>query len=287
MSTTITMKGKTCLITGANSGIGYESALALAKMGAQIVMVCRNRSKGEAAQATIKSQSGNQLVDLLIADLSVQQSIRDLAAAFKAKYNRLDVLINNAGGAVGKRELSADGYEMTFAVNHLAYFLLTNLLLDILKASAPSRIISVASEYEQFAALDFDDLMLEKKYGVNKAYGQSKRANIVFSYELAKRLAGTGVTANCLHPGVVRTNFGSQTGGLFGMVWAGLARPFELSPEQGAQTIIYLASSPEVEGVTGQYYTKKKPIKSHTQTYDPAVQTRLWQVSEQLTKITT
>ena len=286
MSTTITMKGKTCLITGANSGIGYESALALAKMGAQIVMVCRNRSKGEAAQATIKSKSGNQLVDLLIADLSVQQSIRDLAAAFKAKYNRLDVLINNAGGAFGKRELTADGYEMTFAVNHLAYFLLTDLLLDVLKASAPSRIVSVASEYEQFAALDFDDLMLEKKYGVNKAYGQSKRANIAFSYELAKRLAGTGVTANCLHPGVVRTNFGSQTGGLFGMVWSKLARPLELSPEQGAQTIIYLASSPEVEGVTGMYYQKKKPIKSHAQTYDPAVQTRLWQVSEQLTKMT-
>ncbi len=286
MSTTITMKGKTCLITGANSGIGYESALALAKMGAQIVMVCRNRSKGEAAQATIKSKSGNQLVDLLIADLSVQQSIRDLAAAFKAKYNRLDVLINNAGGAFGKRELTADGYEMTFAVNHLAYFLLTDLLLDVLKASAPSRIVSVASEYEQFAALDFDDLMLEKKYGVNKAYGQSKRANIAFSYELAKRLVGTGVTANCLHPGVVRTNFGSQTGGLFGMVWSKLARPLELSPEQGAQTIIYLASSPEVEGVTGMYYQKKKPIKSHAQTYDPAVQTRLWQVSEQLTKMT-
>ena len=162
MSITATMKGKICLITGANSGIGYETALALAKMGAQIVMVCRNRSKGEAAQAKIKSESGNQLVDLLIADLSVQQSIRDLAAAFMAKYNRLDVLVNNAGGAIGKRELSADGYEMTFALNHLAYFLLTNLLLDTLKTSAPSRIVSVASEYEQFAALDFDDLMLEK-----------------------------------------------------------------------------------------------------------------------------
>jgi NAD(P)-dependent dehydrogenase (short-subunit alcohol dehydrogenase family) len=255
-------------------------------MGAQIVMVCRSRAKGEAAQATIKTESGNQAVDLLIADLSVQQSIRDLAAAFKAKYKRLDVLINNAGAAVGKREVSDDGYEMTFAVNHLGYFLLTNLLLDTLKASAPSRIVSVASEAQSMGTLDFDDLMLEKKFSVMQAYGQSKRANIIFTYELAKQLAGTGVTANCLHPGVVRTNFGSQTGGMFSL-FAKVARPFELSPEQGAQTIIYLASSPEVEGTTGQYYAKKKPIKSHAQTYDPAVQARLWQVSAQLTKLAT
>ena len=285
MSTTATMQGKICMITGANSGIGYETALALAKMGAQVVMVCRNQAKAEAAQAMIKSQSGNPLVDVLIADLSVQQSIRDLAATFKAKYNRLDVLVNNAGVAIGKRELSADGYEMTFAVNHLAYFLLTNLLLDMLKASAPARIVNVASEYQSFSfsTLDFDDLMLEKEYGVARAYGQSKRANVIFTYELSKRLTGTGVTANCLHPGIVRTNFGSQTGGLFGLVWSKLARPIELSPEQGAQTIIYLASSPEVEGITGQYFTKKKPIKSSAQTYDRAVQERLWQISEQLT----
>ncbi|MFZ4816813.1 MAG: SDR family oxidoreductase [Phototrophicaceae bacterium] len=287
MTPTATMQGKTCLITGANSGIGYETALALAKMGAQIVMVCRNRTKAEAAQSKIKNQSGNPLVDVLIADLSVQQSIRDMAATFKSKYDRLDVLVNNAGVAVGKRELSADGYEMTFAVNHLAYFLLTNLLLDMLKASAPSRIVNVASEYQRFGTLDFDDLMLEKKFGVTQAYAQSKRANIIFTYELSKRLTGTGVTVNCLHPGVVRTNFGSQTGGLFGMVWSKLARPFEMSPEQGAQTIIYLASSPEVDGITGRYYAKKKPLKSSPQTYDSTVQVRLWQVSEQLTKLTT
>lgn len=285
MSTRATMQGKICMITGANSGIGYETALALAKMGAQIIMVCRNQAKAEAAQATIIRESGNPLVDVLLADLSVQQSIRDLAAAFKVKYHRLDVLINNAGLAVGQRELSADGYEMTFAVNHLAYFLLTNLLLDMLKTSAPARIVNVASEYQSFgfSALDFDDLMLEKKYAVARAYGQSKRANVIFTYELSKRLTGTGVTANCLHPGVVRTNFGSQTGGWFGLLWSKLARPIEISPAQGAQTIIYLASSPDVEGVTGQYYTNKKPIKSSAQTYDHAVQERLWQISEQLT----
>jgi NAD(P)-dependent dehydrogenase (short-subunit alcohol dehydrogenase family) len=285
--TTGTMQGKICLITGANSGIGYEAALALAKMGAQIVMVCRSRAKGEAAQATIKAESGNQAVDLLIADLSVQQSIRDLAAAFNAKYNRLDVLVNNAGVIIGKREVSADGYEMTFAVNHLAYFLLTELLLDTLKASAPARIVNVASEAENVGGvIDFDDLMLEKKFSMMRAYGQSKRANIVFTYELAKRLAGTGVTANCLHPGGVRTNWGKQTGTPLSFVLR-LGGAFLLSPAQGAETIIYLASSPEVEGVTGQYYTKKKPLKSNAQTYDPAVQARLWQISEQLTKLAT
>ncbi|MBC8100347.1 MAG: SDR family oxidoreductase [Armatimonadetes bacterium] len=278
------MQGKICMITGANSGIGYETALALAKMGAHVVMVSRNRTKGEAAQSTIKTQSGNPSVDLLIADFSVQQSIHDLAAAFKAKYNRLDVLVNNAGGAVGKRQLTAEGYEMNFAVNHLGYFLLTNLLLDLLKASAPARIVNVTSSAQAFGKINFDDLMLEKNFRTAYAYSQSKAANIIFTYELAKRLAGTGVTANSVHPGAVRTNFGSTSDGFLG-IFVVVARPFELSPEQGAQTLIYLASSPEVEGVTGKYYHKKRTLKSNSQTYDPAVQQRLWQVSEQLTNI--
>jgi len=283
MSTNTTaLHGKVCLITGANSGIGYQTALALAKMGAQIVMVSRSRAKGEAAQAALKAQSGNQLVDLLIADFSVQQSIRSLAEAFKAKYSRLDVLVNNAGGAVGKRELTAEGYEMNFAVNHLGYFLLTNLLLDALKASAPARIVNVASSAEAFGTINFDDLMLEKHFTAMHAYGQSKAANIIFTYELAKKLAGTGITVNSVHPGVVRTNFGAQSGGFF-RIFTTVARPFFLSSEQGAQTLIYLATSPDVEGVTGQYFTKKRPIKSSKQTYDPAVQQRLWQVSAQLT----
>lgn len=288
MSATPNMQGKVCLITGANSGLGYQTALALAKMGAQVVMVCRNRAKGEAAQAEIKSKSGSSAVDLLIADLSVQKSIRELAQTFKASYNRLDVLVNNAGLILGKRQVTADGYEQTFALNHLGYFLLTNLLLDTLKASAPSRIVNVASQAERLGELNFDNLMLEKRYSSIRAYGMSKRANIVFSYELAKRLAGTGVTVNCAHPGNVRTNFGASMGGAMAAGikrFGSLFRMFMLSPEQGAQTIIWLASSPEVEGITGQYFSKKHPLKSAAQTYDPEVQEKLWKVSEQMTGV--
>src|ERR1700690_386777 len=213
MSANPNMQGKICLVTGANSGLGYQTALALAKMGAQVVMVCRNRAKGEAAQADIKAKSGNSAVDLLIADLSVQKSIRELAQTINAKYNRLHVLVNNAGLGFGKRGVTADGYEQTFALNQLGYFLFTALLLDLLKASAPARIVNVASEAETMGELNFGDLMGEKRYGGLRAYGVSKRANIIFTYELAQRLAGTGVTANCVHPGGVRTNFGASAGG--------------------------------------------------------------------------
>ncbi len=284
MSTNSQMTGKVCLITGANSGLGYQTALALAGMGATIVMVCRNRAKGEAAQAAIKTASKNQNIDLMLADLSSQASIRELATAFKAKYTALHVLVNNAGLVLGERKLTTDGLEMTFAVNHLAYFLLTNLLLDTLKASAPARIINVSSNAQGFAPLDFDDLMAEKRFSSMRSYSQSKRANVVFTYELARRLAGTGVTVNAVHPGAVRTNFGSGTRSLFGLI-ARLARPFELSPEQGAQTIIYLASSPDVEGVTGKFFAKKKELKSANQTYDTAVQGQLWDVSAKLTAL--
>ena len=283
MATKPKMQGKICLITGANSGLGYETSFALAKMGAHVIMVCRNRTKGEAAQAEIKAH-GNTEVDLLIADLSVQKSIRELAQTFKAKYDRLHVMVNNAGLIFGKRQLTADGYEQTFALNHLGYFLLTNLLLDTLKVSAPARIINVASEAETSTEIDFNNLMLEKGYSAMRAYGLSKRANIVFTYELAKRLAGTGVTANCVHPGGVRTNFGASAGGPLAL-GVRIYHPFALSPEQGAQTIIWLASSPEVEGITGQYFEKKHPIQSRPQTYDPDVQERLWKASEQMANI--
>jgi NAD(P)-dependent dehydrogenase (short-subunit alcohol dehydrogenase family) len=212
----------------------------------------------------------------------VQKSIHELAQTIKVKYDRLNVLVNNAGLIFGKRQLTADGYEQTFALNHLGYFLLTNLLLDTLKASAPARIINVASEAETSTEIDFNNLMLEKGYGGMRAYGMSKRANIVFTYELAKRLAGTGVTANCVHPGGVRTNFGASAGGLFALA-VKIYHPFALSPDRGAQTIVWLASSPEVEGITGQYFEKKHPIKSTPQTYDPEVQEKLWKVSEQMT----
>ena len=276
------MQGKVCLVTGASSGLGFVTARRLARLGATVVMVCRNQQKGEAAQAEIKTASGNDKVDLLLADLSSQQSIRQLADEFKRKYDRLDVLVNCAGGVAGKRVLTADGYEQTFAVNHLGYFLLTNLLLDTLKASAPARIVSVASEAQSSGHINFDDLMGTKQYRPWVAYAQSKLANVMFTYALARQLAGSGVTVNAVHPGAVRSGFGGDYGGIVGLGMK-LIRPFEISPERGAQTIIYLATSPEVEGVSGEYFSNKKPIKSNKQSYDVADQQRLWQVSEQLT----
>src|SRR5215217_1675484 len=242
------MGEKVCLITGATSGIGKATAMGLASMGASVVMVGRDRGRGEAAMAEIRGKSANASVDLLLADLSSQEEIHRLADVFKESYPRLDVLINNAGVIRSKRIMTADGIEMTFAVNHLAYFLLTKVLLDVLKASAPSRIVNVASGDHSNATIDFDDLQGEKGYKGAKAYSQSKLANVLFTYELARRLEGTGITANCLHPGAgVRTNFGSGVSGVFGFMVRAL-RPLMISPEKGAETSIYLASSPEVEG---------------------------------------
>ena len=279
------MSGKVCMVTGANAGIGKVTALELAKMGATVVMVCRDKAKGEAAQAELQSQSGNQGVDLFMADLSSQRAIRQLAQDFKDKYQQLHVLVNNAGIAQSKRILTEDGLESTFAINHLAYFLLTNLLLDVLKASAPARIINVSSEAQASGTINFNDLQGEKKYSATRSYCQSKLANVLFTYELAKRLEGTGVTVNCLHPGAVATNFAKDTGGLFGLV-SRLARPFELTPEKGAQTSIYLASSPEVEGVSGKYFVNCKERNSSKESHDDLVQQRLWKVSEELTNLT-
>ncbi|MBD0354155.1 MAG: SDR family NAD(P)-dependent oxidoreductase, partial [Rubrobacteraceae bacterium] len=212
------MGEKVCLITGATSGIGKATAMGLANMGASVVMVGRDRGKGEAVMAETKEKSGNASVDLMLADVSSQEEIRRLADEFKEAYPLLDVLINNAGVFRSKRLTTADGIEMTFAVNHLAYFLLTNLLLDVLKASAPSRIVNVSSGEQRNGSIDFDDLQGEKGYKGAKAYSQSKLATVLFTYELARRLEGTGVTANCLHPGVVGTNFGSGVSGVSGFM---------------------------------------------------------------------
>ena len=203
------MGEKVCLITGATSGIGKATAMGLADMGASVVMVGRDRGRGEAALAEIKEKSANASVDLMLADLSSQEEIRRLADEFKEAYPRLDVLVNNAGVIRSRRTTTADRLQTTFAVNHLAYFLLTNLLLGVLKASAPSRIVNVASEEQRNGTIDFDDLQGKKQYKTGKAYGQSKLANVLFTYELARRLEGTGVSANCLHPGVVWTNWGA------------------------------------------------------------------------------
>jgi retinol dehydrogenase-14 len=281
------MGEKICLITGATSGIGKATAMGLVNMGASVVMVGRDRGRGEAALAEIKEKSTNASVDLVLADLSSQEQIRRLAVEFKEAYPRLDVLINNAGLFRSKRITTADGLEMTFAVNHLAYFLLTKLLLDVLEASAPSRIVNVSSGEQRNGTIDFDDLQGEKGYEGPKAYSQSKLATVLFTYELARRLEGTGVTANCLHPGgriPVRTNFGSGVSGVFGFTVRAL-RPLMISPEKGAETSIYLASSQEVEGLSGRYFVKKAESRSSDVSYDERIAKRLWEVSADLTNL--
>jgi NAD(P)-dependent dehydrogenase (short-subunit alcohol dehydrogenase family) len=280
------MQGKTILISGATNGIGKQSALELAKMGAQIVIIGRNKAKTEETLREIQSSSGNKDVHALIADLSSMAEVRRVADDFKKQYARLDVLLNNAGGFFSERQESVDGYEMTFALNHLSYFLLTHLLLDRLKANAPSRIVSVSSEAHMMSPLNFDDLQSKQSYGMAgfRPYGQSKLMNVMFTYELARRLAGTGVTANALHPGAVNTGFGKNNRGLMNVAMK-IFTFFAIKVEDGAKTSVYLASSPEVEGVTGKYFDKCKQKQSSQVSYDEAAQKRLWEISEQLTGI--
>lgn len=278
------MKGKTVLITGATNGIGKETALGLARLGAHLVIVGRSATKTQATADEIKSKTGSQQVDVLLADLSSMADVRRLADAFKQKYTRLDVLVNNAGGVFASRQETVDGYEMTFALNHLSYFLLTNLLLDMLKASAPSRIVNVSSDAHTFGPMHFDDLMMKNNYSMGgfRAYGQSKLANVLFSYELARRLSGTGVTSNVLHPGFVASGFGRNNRGLMNLIM-GMMHRFALTPERGAETSIYLAASPEVEGMTGKYFDRSKPKESSKDSYDQVSARKLWEISEEMT----
>jgi NAD(P)-dependent dehydrogenase (short-subunit alcohol dehydrogenase family) len=276
------LKGKICLVTGATLGIGKETALGLAKQGATVIMVGRDASRTREAAEWVKQGSGNDKVDTMLADLSLQAEVRKLAAAFKAKYDQLHVLVNNAGAIFEKREVTAEGFERTWALNHLAYFLLTHELLDLLKASAPARIVNVSSDAHRGMELRFDNLQGEKRYSYMFAYGQSKLANVMFTYALTRRLQGTGVTANCLHPGVVATGFGKNTPGVF-KILVTLAKPFLLTPEKGAATSIYLASSPEAANISGKYFEKGRAVPSDRPSYDEAVQERLWEVSLQQT----
>ena len=279
------MLGRVCVVTGANRGIGRASAEALIDLGAKVLLVCRRRTDGEEASRAL-ARRGAEPPEVVEADLSSQASIREAAAQIREGHSELHVLINNAGVFTHVRELTADGLERQFAVNHLAYFLLTNLLLDRLKAGSPSRIISVSSGAHGGAALDFDDFQGERCYDGNQAYSRSKLANILFTYELARRLQGTRVTANCLHPGVIATKLLAD---YMGIPRAGgaLARTFGAKPEKGAETIIYLASSPEVEGVSGRYFVNKKPAASSRESYDEAPARRLWEASERLTGLST
>ncbi|MFX1572763.1 MAG: SDR family oxidoreductase [Promethearchaeota archaeon] len=278
----MSMKGKICMITGANSGIGKATAIGLAEMGANIIMICRDKERGKKAQEEIIDLTGNTNVDLFICDLSSQESIRKLVSEFKKKYQSLNVLINNAGLMLSKRTLSVDGVEMNFAVHHLAPFLLTNLLLDMLKKSAPSRIINVTSAAHKTAKINFDDLQSEnKKYRLFKVYGISKLAAMLFTYELSRRLEGSGVTVNAVHPGVVNTNL-SRDHSAFSR---GFAKLFFKSPREGAQTSIYLATSPDIEGVTGKYFIKKEPRESSKESYNKKDAKRLWEISSEMTKL--
>ncbi len=277
------MEGRIVLITGGTSGIGRAAATALAAMGAEVVVSGRNRERGEAALAEIRRASGNEKVSLMIADLAVQAEVRKLADDFKERHDRLDVLVNNAGLIQSKRAETPDGIELTLAVNHLAPFLLTKLLLDLLIESAPSRIITVSSEARRGARIDFDDLQSERRYRAFPVYGMTKKANILFTYELADRMAGTGVVANCLHPGGVNTGFGDD-GRSPAILLFRAFKPFMRTPEQGADTVVYLASSPEAGEMSGRYLTDRREVYP-AEPRDEAAQKRLWEVSEQLTEL--
>lgn len=283
--TGINMQGKVCLVTGSSSGIGKVTARELARIGATVVMVCRNRAKGEAAQAEIKAVSGNAQVDLIVADLSSLAEVSRVASEFKQKYSQLHVLINNAGGVNAERKVTPDGLEYTFATNYLAPFLLTELLLDVLKASAPARIINVSSYGHTFGTIDFADLQSERRYSPMKAYTQSKLAQIYHTYELADLLEGTGVAVNTLHPGLVVSNFNDGLTGFTHCIGTMFYFFAGIDVEKGAQTTLYLANSPEVEGVSGKYFSDSKEKASSRRSYDVAVRRRLWQVSEELVRL--
>jgi len=277
------MKGKICMITGANSGIGKATALGLAKMGATIIMVCRNKDRGEKALEDIKKEVENGTVDLMIADLSTQKAIHQLVKEFKERYQFLHVLINNAGVNLSRCVLTEDGIETTFAVNYLAQYLLSNLLLDVLQASSPARIVNVASSVLA-KNIDFENLNGEKHYRQLNAYGQSKLAVILFTYELSRRIEGTVVTVNCLHPGYVKTNM-IKNFRKFVKYFYPLIGLFMKKPKKGAKTSIYLASSSEVEGVSGKYFKKRKEVESMKAVYDEEIAKRLWDVSIALTNL--
>ena len=276
------LDGKTCLVTGATAGIGRVTALELARLGAKVFVVARDPARGEALAREI--QGGGGKAELLLADLASQQSIRELARRLLARGEPLHVLVNNAGVFELSRRLNADGIEMVFAVNHLAYFLLTHLLLDRLRASAPARIVNVASDAHRWGTIDFDDLEGEKSYRSMRIYGRSKLANILFTYELARRLEGTGVTVNCLHPGAVSTRLGAQNGAI-ARVLIGLLRPFLRSPQDGAKTSVHLAAAPEVDGVSGKYFIDCRPAQSSRESQDREIARRLWERSAAMTGI--
>jgi NAD(P)-dependent dehydrogenase (short-subunit alcohol dehydrogenase family) len=280
------MAGKTVLITGGTGGIGKATAIGLARLGARVGITGRDQARAEAAAADIRAATGSPAVDAYAADLSSQAEVRRLARQVLDAYPRLDVLVNNVGGFWEHRHVTADGLEHTFALNHLAPFLLTNLLWDRLIASAPARVVTVSSGAQSMGRIDFEDLQGERNWSGQRAYNQSKLANVMFTYELARRLDGADVTATVLHPGVVRTAFGAEDPARWHRVFLPLVRPLLKSPARGAETPIHLASSPDVAGVTGRYFANRKPKTSNKASYETGAQARLWQVSADLVGLT-
>jgi retinol dehydrogenase 14 len=279
------MAGKTVLITGASGGIGRATAVGLATMGAHLAITGRDRGRTAGAADEIRAAGGGQ-VDVFVADLSAQSEVRRLAGEVLQHLPSIDVLVNNVGGYWNTRHVTADGLERTFALNHLAPFLLTNLLLDRLQQSVPARVVTVSSNAHAQGRIDFDDLQGERSYSGARAYSQSKLANVLFTYELARRLPATSVTANALHPGVTRTSFGAEDPGGVQRLLVPLMRPFMKAPAQGAATSIHLASAPDLEQVTGRYFANSKPKRSSKRSYDEAAAARLWRVSADLVGLT-
>ena len=277
------MGGSVVLVTGGTGGIGLATAAGLARLGARVGIVGRDRARGEMAATSIRDETAGADVDVFVADLSAQSEVRRLAGEVLATYPRLDVLVNNVGGYWAHRHTTADGLERTFAVNHLAPYLLTRLLLGRLVESAPARVVTVSSGAQALGRIDLDDLQGEHHYRGQRAYNQSKLANVLFTYELARRLAGSGVSANVLHPGVVDTGFAREDGG----AWMGLllpvVRPFLKTPAEGAATSVHLASSPDVAGVSGRYFANRTARRSSRRSYDEQLARRLWEVSADLT----
>jgi len=276
------MTGKIVLITGGTGGIGKAAAIGLASMGARVGITGRDRTRAERAAKDIEAESDNPAVDVFVADLSSQDEVRRMAGEVLSAYPRLDVLVNNVGGFWAHRHVTSDGLEHTFALNHLAPFLLTSLLLERLVASAPARVVTVASGAQSMGKIDFGDLMGEQDYSGQRAYNQSKLANVMFTYELARRVEATGVTATALHPGMTNTAFSAEDPARAMAPVVFVARPFMRSAKKGAETVVYLASSSAVEGVTGNYFANRKAKKSNQSSYDREVTARLWQVSSHL-----
>ncbi len=272
---------RACLLTGATRGIGRAAAPHIAKTGLAMVLVGRDEERGAATVKEVIERSGNENVSFLRADLSSVAEVRNLAQEFRARHDRLDLLLNNAGAIFRKREVTAEGFEKTFALDHLAYFTLTVELLDLLKTSAPARVVNVSSSVYRLGSMHFEDIHLERRYSAWRAYYQAKLANILFTNELARRLEGTGVTANSMHPGLVASGFGRNDGGFIAMLFT-LLRPFARNPEKGAETLVHLATSPDVEGVTGAYFRNSRPARISKKASCEESARRLWELSKEM-----